>query len=108
MLALVAVFASVARAACTASRCSRATAPGRRRLLALQMPARAGVDRRDSVSNARPRAQQARPIVPKSPKEMTRLQRAAGDAGFHGLTPVACLLVAEIALAASDSSASLR
>jgi tight adherence protein C len=101
MFALVAVFASVAllAGAATSAALSR-TAAGRRRLFALQaptlQPAVAGM-----LTDA-PTARDSRlsTYVPKSPKEMTRLQRRLAEAGFHGFTPVLVYAFSEIALAA--------
>jgi tight adherence protein C len=46
------------------------------------------------------RANKLSTYVPKSPKEMTRLQRRLAEAGFHGFTPVLVYAFSEIALAA--------
>jgi tight adherence protein C len=100
MLALVAVFASVALlTGAAASAVLSRTAAGRRRLFALQVPtlqpAVAGV-----LTDA-PTARDSKlsTYVPKSPKEMSRLQRRLAEAGFHGFTPVLVYAFSEIALA---------
>ena len=46
-----------------------------------------------------PRDSKLSTYVPKSPKEMTRLQRRLAEAGFHGFTPVLIYAFSEIALA---------
>ena len=100
MLALVAVFASVALlTAAAASAVLSRTSAGRRRLFALQMPtpqhAVAGGVLTDAPSL---RDAKLSTYVPKSPKEMTRLQRRLAEAGFHGFTPVLIYAFSEIAL----------
>jgi tight adherence protein C len=101
MLALVAVFASVAllTGAAASAVLSRSSA-GRRRLFALQVPhmpaAVAG-----GVLIDRPTARDSKlsTYVPKSPKEMTRLQKRLAEAGYHGYTPVLVYAFSEIGLA---------
>jgi tight adherence protein C len=100
MLALVAVFASVALlTGAAASTVLARTGTGRRRLFALQQPvgqaAVAGGVLMDAPS-ARDSKQST--YVPKSPKEMTRLQRRLAEAGFHGFRPVLVYAFSEIAL----------
>jgi tight adherence protein C len=102
MLALVAVFASVALlTGAAASAVLSRTSAGRRRLFALQIPtpqpAVAGGVLTDAPS---PRDTKLSTYVPKSPKEMTRLQRRLAEAGFHGFRPVLIYAFSEIALAA--------
>jgi tight adherence protein C len=102
MLAVVAVFASVALlTGAAASAVLSRTAAGRRRLFALQMPqAQAAVDGGVLADAPSARANKLSTYVPKSPKEMTRLQRRLAEAGFHGFTPVLVYAFSEIALAA--------
>ena len=102
MLALVAVFASVALlSGAAASAVLSRTAVGRRRLFAMGVatpqPAVGGV----LTDAADPRASKLSTYVPKSPKEMGRLQRRLAEAGFHGLTPVLIYAFSEIAFAAT-------
>jgi tight adherence protein C len=102
MFALVAVFASVALlTGAAASAVLSHTAVGRRRLFAMQtpnlQPAVAGGVLTDAPSL---RDSKLSTYVPKSPKEMTRLQRRLAEAGFHGFTPVLVYAFSEIALAA--------
>ncbi len=100
MLALVAVFASVAllTGAATSAVLARSM-PGRRRLFAMHMPRVDRVGAGVLTDRPDPRLQKLRTYVPKSPREMTRLQRRMAQAGFHGWTPVFVYAFAEIALA---------
>jgi tight adherence protein C len=89
-IALVALFASLALIAGTATSALLARqAPGRRRLLALDGP----TNRTGVLSDTRltelptPAQKKLAAFVPKSPKEMGRLQRRLATAGFHGYTP---------------------
>jgi tight adherence protein C len=102
MLALVAVFASVALlTGVAASAVLSRTAAGRRRLFALQMPQAQAAVAGGVLSDApSARATKLSTYVPKSPKEMTRLQRRLAEAGFHGFTPVLVYAFSEIGLAA--------
>jgi tight adherence protein C len=102
MLALVAVFASVALlTGVAASAVLSRTAAGRRRLFALQMPnQQPAIVTAGLTDTPNPRASKLSTYVPKSPKEMTRLQRRLAEAGFHGFTPVLAYAFSEIALAA--------
>src|SRR5262245_24572026 len=102
MLALVAVFASVALlTGAAASAALSRTSAGRRRLFALQMPgAQPAVAAGVLADSPNARAGKLSTYVPKSPKEMTRLQRRLAEAGFHGFTPVLVYAFSEIALAA--------
>ena len=100
MLALVAVFASVALlTGAAASAVLSRSAAGRRRLFALQMPATQPAG--GGVLTDAPTARDSKlsTYVPKSPKEMSRLQRRLAEAGFHGFTPVLVYAFSEIALA---------
>lgn len=100
MLALVAVFASVALlTGVAASTVLSRTGAGRRRLFALQQPiVQAGVAGGMLTDAPTARDSKLSTYVPKSPKEMTRLQRRMAEAGFHGFTPVLVYAFSEIAL----------
>ena len=102
-IALTAVFLSIALlAGMAASVVLARSAPGRRRLLASDGPAaRSGVFvDAPRLADAPSLAQQkVIAFVPKSPKEMSRLQARLAMAGFHGFTPVIVYLVAELACA---------
>jgi tight adherence protein C len=103
MLALVAVFASVALlTGAAASAVITRTAAGRRRLFALHMPPQeVAVAGGGVLSEApSPQARKLATYVPKSPKEMSRLQRRLAEAGYHGFTPVLVYAFSELALAA--------
>ena len=102
MLALVAVFASVALlSGAAASAVLSRTAVGRRRLFALQGPGAQPAATTGVLTDApNPRATKLSTYVPKSPKEMTKLQRRLAEAGFHGFTPVLIYSFSEVALAA--------
>jgi len=100
MLALVAVFASVALlTGVAASTVLSRTGAGRRRLFALQQPIVQAAVAGGMLTDA-PTARDSKlsTYVPKSPKEMTRLQRRMAEAGFHGFTPVLVYAFSEIAL----------
>ena len=90
-VAFLALFASLALIAGTATSALLARqAPGRRRLLALDGPlARTGVLTDTQRLTELPTATQKTlaSFVPKSPKEMGRLQRRLSTAGLHGYTP---------------------
>jgi tight adherence protein C len=99
-IALLALFASLALIAGTATSALLARqAPGRRRLLAANgLLGRTGV-----ISDAHrltevPTDTQTKiaSFVPKSPKEMGRLQRRLATAGFHGYKPVLIYAVGEL------------
>ena len=92
-LALIAVFASVALLIAGRRRLPscRAPLPVGGACFALQMPARAACLAAGGVLADLPNsaATASCPLMcPKSPKEMTRLQRRLAEAGFHGFTPV--------------------
>jgi len=89
-VALLALFASLALIAGTATSALLARqAPGRRRLLALDSPlARTGVLADTRLTELpTPTQKKLASLVPKSPKEMGRLQRRLATAGLHGFTP---------------------
>ena len=102
-VALIAIFASVALLAGTATSVVLARgAPGRRRLLESEGPAARGgvfVHAPRLADMPSPGQQKFIAYVPKSPKEMGRLQRRLAAAGFQGFTPVVLYLVAELACA---------
>jgi tight adherence protein C len=98
-LALLVVFASLALLAGTAtSFVMSRSAPGRRRLLANAGPKSSVLLDATRLADA-PTAAQKKVIafVPKSPKEMNRLQARLALAGFHGFTPVLVYVVGELA-----------
>lgn len=103
-LALIALFASVALLSGSVTSAVLARrAPGRKRLLGVpsgQLPAGvlAGARRLSDMPSAR--LQKLTRYVPKSPKEMTRLQKRLATAGFHGFMPVIIYAFSEVALAA--------
>ena len=99
MLALVAVFASVALLTGVAASAALSRTAGRRRLFALQLPVAQPAVAGGMLTDVRTaRDSKLSTYVPKSPKEMTRLQRRLAEAGFHGFTPVLVYAFAEIAL----------
>lgn len=103
-LALIALFASVGLLSGSVTSAVLARrAPGRKRLLGIpsgHLPAGvlAGAPRLADMPS--PRLQKLARYVPKSPKEMTRLQRRLANAGFHGFRPVIIYALSEVALAA--------
>jgi tight adherence protein C len=101
--ALIAVFTSVALMSGVATSFVLAkTAPGRKRLFGMQRTeSQTGVlaDATRLQETPTGRLQKVATYVPKSPKEMSRLQRRLATAGFHGFTPVIVYAFAEIALA---------
>jgi len=102
-IALIMLFASLALLAgsATSALLSR-NAPGRRRLLATEGPNTTGVFAPGRRLSDAPTPQQQRLIafIPKSPKEMGRLQRRLAGAGLHGFTPVVVYLVSQWVAAA--------
>src|SRR5262245_20575534 len=99
-IALITLFASLALIAGTATSALLARqAPGRRRLLAASGPAvRSGLlaDGPRLAELPTPQQQKIASYIPKSPKEMGRLQRRLAKAGFHGYTPALVYSVAEV------------
>lgn len=99
-IALTALFGSLALLAGMATSAALARqAPGRRRLFASDTPAaRTGVFAETQRLAELPSASQKKlaSYVPKSPKEMGRLQRRLASAGFHGYTPVLVYALAEM------------
>lgn len=102
-LALILLFTSLALLTGTVTSSVLARrGPGRRRLLDLPQghgPAVlvGAVRLADTPS---PRFEKWARYVPKSPKEMTRLQRRLANAGFHGFAPVLFYVFGEVTLAA--------
>jgi tight adherence protein C len=103
VLPLVALFASVALlTAIGASSLLSRMAPGRRRLFGLEqgVPATGVLDQTQVLTDgATPQQQKLAAYVPKSPKEMGRLQRRLAAAGYHGFTPVLVYALSEIVFA---------
>jgi tight adherence protein C len=103
VLPLIALFASVALlAAVGASSLLTWMAPSRRRLLGLEqgVPATGVLDQAQVLTDeATPQQKKLAAYVPKSPKEMGRLQRRLAAAGYHGFTPVLIYSLSEIAFA---------
>jgi tight adherence protein C len=102
-LALLALFGSLALLAGTATSTLLARqAPGRRRLLD-RPGAHPSVLADNQLLAAGPTIEQKRlaSFVPKSPKEMGRLQRRLATAGFHGFTAVLVFSVSQLVGAAA-------
>lgn len=98
-IALLALFASLALIAGTATNALLARqAPGRRRLLATADHARSGVivDGLRLSELPTPQEQKIAFYIPKSLKEIGRLRRRLAMAGFHGFEPVLVFSVAEV------------
>jgi tight adherence protein C len=103
-IALIALFASLALIAGTATSALLARqAPGRRRLLASTGSGVRGLIMDGQRLSELPTPQQEKiaAYIPKSPKEMGRLQRRLATAGFHGYTPVLVYALAQLIGAAS-------
>jgi tight adherence protein C len=102
-IALIALFASVALLAATAtSAVLGRLAPGRRRLFAASGgDSKSGLFVEGPLLADAPNEQQRRiaAYIPKSPKEMGRLQRRLAMAGYHGFGPALLYGMAEIGLA---------
>jgi tight adherence protein C len=101
-IALIALFTSVALVSgyVTSTVLAR-NAPGRRRVLGLQGGGPSGVlDAPRLADTPNAREQKLASWVPKSPKEMGRLQKRLATAGFHGFKPVLVYAVAELVCAA--------
>ena len=98
--ALITLFASLALIAGMATSAVLARqAPGRRRLLATAGPAvRSGliVDSQRLAELPTPQQQKIASYIPKSPKELGRLQRRLATAGFHGYTPLLVYVVGQV------------
>ena len=101
-IGLIALFASVAvlAGAGTAALLGR-SAPGRRRLFAFGGDAQNGLLISDPLLLDSPTDEQKRiaAYIPKSPKDMSRLQRRLAMAGYHGFKAALVYSIAEIALA---------
>lgn len=103
-LALIALFTSVAllSGAATSAVLAR-RAPGRKRLLGVptgHSPAGVLANAPRLANTPSLRVQKLARYVPKSPKNMTRLQKRLAHAGFHGFMPVIIYAFSEMALAA--------
>lgn len=103
-LALIALFASVAllTGLATSAVLTR-SAPGRRRLLGPEGGGTEGdliVDAPRLTDGPSSAERRAGAWVPKSPKEMGRLQRRLATAGFHGFSAVLAYAASELLLAA--------
>jgi tight adherence protein C len=97
-IALLALFGSLALLAGTATSTLLARqAPGRRRLLD-RSGARPSVLTENQLLATGPTVEQKRlaSFVPKSPKEMRRLQRRLATAGFHGFTAVLVFSISQL------------
>jgi tight adherence protein C len=101
-IGLIALFASVAvlAGAGTSALLGR-SAPGRRRLFALGGDAQTGLLISDPLLLDSPTDEQKRlaAYIPKSPRDMSRLQRRLAMAGYHGFKAALVYSIAEIALA---------
>jgi tight adherence protein C len=101
LIPLVAIFGSVAIICGTlASLVLSQTAPGLRRLRSLGMPKGSTLALESSplVDSPNPSLQRLAALVPKSPKEMGRIQRRLATAGYRHLGATIAYSVAEIAL----------
>jgi tight adherence protein C len=101
-IAFIALAASIAllSGAITSVALAR-NAPGRRRLLQVPSAGQSVFDEATRLTDApSPQVQKIAAWVPKSPKEMTRLQRRLATAGFHGFGSVVAYAFAELACAA--------
>jgi tight adherence protein C len=99
-IAMIALFGSLALlAGMAASAVLARQAPGRRRLLGPESAlARSGVLVENQRLSDMPTASEKRlaAFVPKSPKEMGRLQRRLATAGFHGFKAAVIYSIAEL------------
>ena len=100
-LVLIALFASLAVLTGTAtSLVLSRTSPGRRRLLGIVNPSTGVVLDTSLISDApTPEQLKLAAFVPKSPKEMGRLQKWLASAGYHGYRPVLIFVAAELVCA---------
>jgi len=102
-IALIVLFASIALLTATAtSAVLGRIAPGRRRLFALGGgESKGGLFVADPLLAGAPNEQQRKiaAYIPKSPKEMSRLQRRLAMAGYHGFGPALIYAASEIGLA---------
>jgi tight adherence protein C len=101
-IAIIVLFASVALLSGTAaSLVLGRVAPGRRRLFAFGGAESKGVFVDDPLLADAPNEQQKRlaAYIPKSPKDMGRLQRRLAMAGYHGFKATLVFSLAEVALA---------
>jgi tight adherence protein C len=101
-IALVAVFISVSLVVgWTTSLVLARRSPTRRRLAALAPDAAGapGLPRLRLASGPDPALKRLAAYIPKSPAEMTRIQRKLAAAGYHGTRPTIVYCAAEVALA---------
>jgi tight adherence protein C len=73
-------------------------APGRRRLRAMSAEAPSLVKAATLTHSATPAVQRLASFLPKSPKEMSRVQTRMAQAGYHGLGPAVVFTALELAL----------
>jgi tight adherence protein C len=98
MLTIAGVFLSVALVSGTVAGLALSGTSGRRRLRALTVPQQGSL-LKEQVSltpSVTPGLQRLARFVPKSPKEMSRLQKRMALAGYHGPTPALVFAAAEV------------
>lgn len=105
MIAIAAVFGTVAlMSGAVITFVLERRSPTRRRLSALGAPAAGSsgvvVSAQRLMDGGDPALKRLSTYIPKSPREMTALQRKLAAAGYHGSRPVVTYCVAEVALAA--------
>jgi tight adherence protein C len=99
MLALAALFVATAFAAGYATfEVLRRAAPARRRLHDLAGQSVVAMDLPLSTDQLDPRLARANRFLPKSPKDMSRLQKRMALAGYRGTTPILVYSVVELGL----------
>jgi tight adherence protein C len=100
LLTFGAIFVSVGLITGTlASHVLANAAPGRKRLRTLANASEGTLLMRDPASllpSLAPAAKRFAALLPKSPKDMSRLQKRMALAGYHGVTPVLVFLASEI------------
>jgi tight adherence protein C len=98
VLTLLAVFLSVALLAGSVTALVVAhNAPGRRRLRTIGAGGAALVKQQESlIPSLTPTIQRLATFIPKSPKEMSRVQKRMARAGYHGLTPALIYTASEL------------
>lgn len=99
LVPLIAVFAAVASGAAALFYFLSDPQVTQQRLARVTMPAAAP---REALIGEQytPLAQKVRSFVPKSPKEMTRIQRTLAGAGYYGVWPALLYAIAQIAVPA--------
>src|SRR4051812_4681710 len=100
VLTLMALFGAVAFASGSiASFALNRTAPGRRRLRAVTTETPSLVKTAATLTQSTaPALQRLASFLPKSPKEMSRVQKRLVQAGYHGLGPAVVFTAFECAL----------